>query len=169
MKYKITSFLFAIALIALAFYACEPDDLCENTVVTPRLVVRTYSAASPTTVSPVNNLLVYGEGSSLVLSYTSLDSLALPLKIDANSTTYVMVKNAVYNTSTGELASGSAATVTFTYDVENEFVSKGCGFKAVFKNLDAAVEDPANSWITNINILNSTVENESNAKVHIYH
>lgn len=168
MKNKTLVFGVVFVISILAFYACESDDLCENAVVTPSLVARTVRGTS-SEITPVSNLLIYGEGKNQPLSFATADSIVLPLKIKSNSTTYIMVKDAVLNTSTGGLTSGTVATVTFNYETEEQFVSKSCGFKVIFKNLSATVQNPSISWITNVNIINTSVENESNAKVYIHH
>lgn len=172
MKFKsfsIVRLLTISLLVILAILACEPDDLCDQSPVTPSLVVRMYNASSTSTTSKVTNLLVYGEGNSKALSYSTTDSLALPLKVSSPSTTYVMIKNAVYNSTTGAVTSGSVATVTFTYDIEQKFVSKACGFQAIYKNLTVSVENASSSWMSSITVNNTTVENESSAQVYMYH
>ncbi len=159
----------ASMLIITAFWACESDELCEHSVNTPRLVVRFHNASSTSNTKTVNNLIVYGEGNNTILTNASTDSIALPLKVEALSTTYVMISDAVYNTASGTITSGNVATITFTYNIEEEFVSRACGIKAIYNTLSATVENAGSSWIKSINIKNTNVRNESSAQIQLYH
>lgn len=154
---------------ALSLGACESDELCENTINTPRLIVRFKDESNQTKTKTVSNLIVYGRDNTSILSNASLDSLALPLKVSEPSTTYVMVSDASYDSSTGTITSGSVATVTFTYEIKQEFVSKACGFKVTYGTVSATLENASDSWIQSIEIKNTTVNNESSAQIYLYH
>lgn len=156
-------------LVLMVFWACESDDLCDRPVNTPRLVVRFHDVNDASSVKPVNNMIVYGKDSNLILTNATTDSIVLPLKIEALSTTFVMVSDAVYDTASSTITSGNVATVTFTYGVEEEFVSKACGFRVVYNTLKASVESSDDSWIKSVNVKNTNVRNESSAQIHLYH
>ncbi|MDO5104596.1 DUF6452 family protein [Capnocytophaga sp.] len=160
----------ALLLTGLAtLSSCESDELCEHKVNTPRLIVRFHNEKSVSNTKVVDNLIVYGEGNDLILTNASTDSIALPLKIEKPSTTYIMVSNSVYDANSGTITSGNVATVTFTYNIEEEFVSRACGIKVVYNTVSATVENIGNSWIKSINIKNTNVRNESNAQIHLFH
>lgn len=162
-------FIIVLVLGISVFMSCESDDLCEHTVNTPRLVVRFYDANNTANPKPVENLIVYGKDNDLILTNATIDSVALPLKVSELTTTFVMVSDAVYDTASSTITSGNVATVTFTYGVEEEFVSKACGFRAVYNTLKTLVEPPNASWIKSVNVKNTNVRNESNAQIHLYH
>lgn len=167
---KITLGLFSsLMLLCVFFWSCESDDLCEHTVNTPRLVVRFYDANATSTTKPVNKLLVYGKDNPTILTNTTTDSVAFPLKVTSLSTTYVLVSDAEYNTASSTLTSGNVATITFTYNIEEEFVNKACGMKVVYNTLSATVENAGSSWIKSVNIKNTNVKNESTAQIQLYH
>ena len=110
----------------------------------------------------VANLTVYGEGNTTPLvSNTTLDSLALPLRLES-PTTYLF-QTVVSGTTT------STATLTLTYTPEQTFVSKACGVKITYNTLSATIQDASNSWLKGLNIKNTTVDNEKRAHIHLYH
>lgn len=166
---KIPVGLIFFITLSVFFIACESDDLCEHSVNTPRLVLRFYDTNSKTTIKRVDNLIVYGEGQNTILTNTTTDSIALPLKVGTTTTTYVMIENAEFDATSGTITSGNVATVTFTYGVEEEFVSKACGFKILYNALKVSVENSDSSWIKSINIKNTNIKNESSAQVQFYH
>lgn len=166
---KIIGSLLFFGLCFGIFLSCESDELCDKPVNTPRLIVRFYDANATSTVKSVDNLIVYGEGTNTILTNTTTDSLALPLKVTNPVTTYVLVSNAEFDATSGTITSGNVATVTFTYGIEEEFVGKACGFKVVYNTLSATVEDIGNSWIKSVNIKNTSVKNESSAQIQLYH
>ncbi|MDO4782917.1 MAG: DUF6452 family protein [Capnocytophaga felis] len=161
--------IIVLVLMLMIFGACESDDLCDRPVNTPRLVVRFHDANDVSSAKPVNNMIVYGKDSNLILTNATTDSIVLPLKIETLSTTFVMVSDAVYDTASSTITSGNVATVTFTYGVEEEFVSKACGFRVVYNTLKASVENSNDSWIKSVNVKNTNVKNESSAQIHLYH
>ena len=82
--------------------------------------------------------MVEGNTTPLV-SNTTLDSLALPLRLES-PTTYLF-QTVVSGTTT------STATLTLTYTPEQTFVSKACGVKITYNTLSATIQDASNSWL----------------------
>ncbi len=155
-------FISFLILSLSALISCESDDLCDHNVNTPRLVVRFYNQNNTRTPFSVANLTVYGEGNTTPLvSNTTLDSLALPLRLES-PTTYLF-QTVVSGTTT------STATLTLTYTPEQTFVSKACGVKITYNTLSATIQDASNSWLKGLNIKNTTVDNEKRAHIHLYH
>ncbi|GJH39469.1 hypothetical protein RCZ04_00190 [Capnocytophaga sp. HP1101] len=157
---KILPILLLITLLGAV--GCESDDLCDHSVNTPRLVVRFYNQNNTRTPFSVANLTVYGEGNTTPLvSNSTLDSLALPLKLES-PTTYLF-QTVVSGTTT------STATLTLTYNSEQSFVSKACGIKITYNTLSATIQDANTSWLKGLNLKNTTVDNEKRAHIHLYH
>ncbi|AEK22730.1 DUF6452 family protein [Capnocytophaga canimorsus] len=161
--------ILTLLLIFSAITACEPDDLCEHKVTTPQLILRLKDTDKPTKTKAAEKLLVYGKDQKQILSFTTTDSLALPLKISEPQTTYLLVKDATFDANSGTITSGEIAIITFSYQPEEQFVSKGCGFKVVYHNLKVAVEDPTSVWIKSVRINKTDIEDEKKAQVTIYH
>lgn len=159
---KRTIFILFITVLFSAFIGCESDDLCDHTVNTPRLVVRFYHQNNTRTPFSIANLTVYGQGNSTPLvSSVTIDSLALPLRLES-PTTYLF-QTVVSGTTT------STATLTVSYTSEQSFVSKACGIKITYNTLSASIENSNSSWLKGLSIKNTTVDNEKKAHIHLYH
>ena len=150
-----------LSFISLLVSSCEKDDFCIDPI-TPNMIIRFYDAMNPIQTKSVSNLSVQPEGYDDLYSNVNIDSLLLPLD--------VMTNEIVYNLS----SEGTQDILTITYEVEEEFVSRSCGFKAVFRNV-IITSDPSNEWILgltesgNNSVTISTIEDESSAHVQIYH
>lgn len=150
-----------LSFVSLLVSSCEKDDFCIDPI-TPNMIIRFYDATNPTETKSVSNLSVQPEGYEDIYSNVSIDSLLLPLN--------VMNNEIVYNLS----SDGNQDILTITYDVEEKFVSRSCGFKAIFRNV-IVTSDPSNEWILgltesgNNTVTISTIEDESAAHIQIYH
>lgn len=150
-----------LSFVSLLVSSCEKDDFCIDPI-TPNMIIRFYDATNPTETKSVSNLSVQPEGYEDIYSNVSVDSLLLPLNVMSNEI--------VYNLS----SDGNQDILTITYDVEEKFVSRSCGFKAIFRNV-IVTSDPSNEWILgltesgNNTVTISTIEDESAAHVQIYH
>ena len=58
----------------------------------------------------------------------------------------------------------------FNYMRENIYINRACGFKTIYTTLSAIEDDnePVD-WIINLDVLNTTVENENQAHITIFH
>lgn len=150
-----------LSFVSLLVSSCEKDDFCIDPI-TPNMIIRFYDATNPTETKSVSNLSVQPEGYEDIYSNVSIDSLLLPLNVMSNEI--------VYNLS----SDGNQDILTITYDVEEKFVSRSCGFKAIFRNV-IVTSDPSNEWILgltesgNNTVTISTIEDESAAHIQIYH
>ena len=92
------------------------------------------------------------------------NSISIPLNSLTTETVYKLKKN----DTGGATANNEIATFTISYDTEEEFVSRSCGFKIIFKNV--AFSSSTNSWITDFTpttIIN--LDDQSEAHVQIFH
>lgn len=158
--------IFLLGILCGFFIACENDDLCADTVVTPNFVVRIHDKNIKRQTKIAQNLLAYGQGNPLPLLFASTDSLALPLKMLENESHFVLVKDATIDAN-GNLTAGETTTLSISYTPQQQFLSKGCGFRVVFKNL--SVQTSPNSWISSVKLLNTQLENDKKAILHIYY
>lgn len=162
---KILFGLFAI-LFALAFFNCEPDDICEQgTPTTPRLIIEFYDNASPTTLKSVTNLSIVANGMTTGILYNS-SKIQVPLKTDVNSVTYNFILN-----STTTTPAPIIDNLTINYTRNDIFISRACGYKTQFKlndNPDGIILNTPKNWIKEINIQKITIENENETHVKIY-
>lgn len=152
---------FFLLLITLLVSSCEKDDFCIDPI-TPNMIIRFYDATNPLETKAVTDLSVNPEGLEDLYTSTSLDSILIPLDVTSNQI--------IYNFSTGT----NIDVLTIDYEVEEVFVSRSCGFKAIFNNV-TITSDPSNDWILGLTtsldntITITTIENESAAHVQIYH
>jgi len=126
------------------------------------MIIRFYNATNISQIKPVTDLSINPVGYDDIYSIENLDSIVLPLDVTSNQI--------IYNFSTGS----NQDIITIDYDVEEVFVSRSCGFKAIFNNL-TVTSDLSNDWIIGLTetlentITITTIENESAAHLQIFH
>lgn len=171
-----------LILLLIVITSCEKDDICaETTPTTPKLILRFYDITSQEDTKSVNGLRVTGlddnneEVDIPSLNLVTTDSINLPLLTDANATKFTFHKDfAIDNNGTpddisDDIILGNPDIVTVSYQREDIYVSRACGFKTIFNNLTISVELDGDNWIINSEIINSIVENETTAHVKIFH
>lgn len=161
----LTSFI--LVVIVSLFTSCERDDICaEATVTTPKLVIEFFDADNPSDSKNIRNLAVREIEKDTALLFNSTSSITIPLKTDAIETSYVFNLNALAD------SGGLVDTLTFSYATEELYVSRACGFKVNFIDLRAELEreEPnPESWIRDIEIRETIIENESETHLFIYY
>ncbi|OUS21657.1 hypothetical protein A9Q93_00245 [Nonlabens dokdonensis] len=161
--------LFVLTLLS---NSCEKDDLCTpEQAVTPRLVIEFKDAINPLEEKVVERIQVQEIGStdfapldsdgSLVLTNTS--TISLPLRTDSATTSYnlILTKENITNSD----------NINFNYTLNEEYVSRACGFRVIYNNL-VAVQTPESSgdnWIDRIVVIESNVTNNTDIHVQILH
>ncbi len=168
--------LFVVTFLTVII-SCEKDDICTDTNAdTAQLVIRFYDVADTDALKAVTNLLIVGENNSLTYGVESTrDSIAIPLRILEDNTSYTLIKdyeindNGTPNDTTDDFATGNEDNITVNYVNNQVYISKACGFKNVFENVNFNVTSDTDNWILNTTIENNTIENSNNAHVHIYH
>lgn len=151
----------------LSIISCESDDICTDKVITPRLIIRVYDKNTPTQVKPVNNFLVIGKDApnNEAIQFTTTDSIAVPLKMLSEETSFFLVKDA--QVTNGVLTAGQQTELKIQYQPKTVFLDKGCGYRVVFENLSAQILGV--SWIDSVRVLVNHLEDESKAIIHIYY
>ena len=150
-----------LTLIALLVSSCEKDDFCIEPI-TPNMVIRFYNATNITQTKSVEDLSVTPEGFDELYSNANLDSILIPLDVTSNQI--------IYNLS----SESNIDIITINYDIEEVFVSRSCGFKAIFNNV-SVTSDVSNDWIIGLTetlentITIPTIDNETAAHVKIFH
>ncbi|QSW89775.1 MULTISPECIES: DUF6452 family protein [Flavobacterium] len=148
---KIVAFLL---LFTFGLSSCEKDDICDaNTPTTPRLVIKFFDIADPATPKNVLNLKVVGQGgdaNGIVFNKSAAgdakylangNTISIPLKIDADSTTYSFI----YNAASTDPTAINTDVITFNYTRQNVYVSRACGFKTIF-TLNSRTNPDRNTW-----------------------
>lgn len=133
--------------------ACDQDDICVETL-TPKLIIRFYDSNNITNFKEVPSLNVWVDGKDTIINNQTLDSIAIPLDINNPQT--------VYNFR----SENSVDQLTVTYNVNEVYVSRSCGFIANYSELDA---NASNAWIDEVLTIQTTIENENAAHIQIRH
>ena len=136
----------AILIVFTLFSGCIKDDFCIDPI-TPNLVISFYDNDNPDNLKRTTDLTVWAEGKEELYTNASLDSILIPLDPAIDMT--------VYHLSLADVED----EITITYIRKEVFVSRSCGFKYNFENLEVPIN--TNNWILDIQITNQTVEDET--------
>lgn len=168
MKSSMRSVLLILAIVLSM--SCERDDICIDEV-TPKLIIRFYDFENPELFKDVANLKVNIEGveedyaNETITTLT--DSISLPINVVGNQTRYILTLQE--NEILGQEENSDIVEITYTQ--EDLFVSRPCGYKAVFNGVEIEVEEDGENWIDDIVPQSDPLDinNESAAHVKIYH
>lgn len=179
---KYTKFITPIIIIIALVFSCEKDDICaEETQTTPQLVIRFYDVNDTDETQTVLGLLAYGlDDMNIPFGFqnegvSTRDSIAIPLPLDTNTFSFVLHEdyevddNDTPDDTTDDTVLGNPDTITVTYEPEDVFVSRACGFKTVYNNITFTVTPDAENWIANSEIVINNVENQNAAHVQVFH
>jgi hypothetical protein len=151
------TYIVAFFMLFQLFSSCEKDDICLEPT-TPKLNIRFYDTNQTTDVKAVEHFsLTALPGQQIVIQDENTDSISIALNVNENSSKFIFINN------------NNTDTVVFQYEREFVFVSKSCGYKCIFKNLQANVITDPDNWIKNKEILNSEITVDTVAHVKIYH
>lgn len=172
---KKTLSIILILSIFINFSSCERDDICVDGD-TPLLIVGFFDIDDTTNFKEVNSLRIRALDNNTIVadefgSFGFLDrsnvtdSIFLPLRTDNSTTTFEFILNSAGNEETGNID-----TLSFSYDVGEQFISRGCGFVANYNNLDTIRTLNSEDWIRQIRILEPNIENNpTSIHVQIFH
>lgn len=173
-----------MSLIGLMFYfqSCEKDDICEeNTPKTPFLVINFFDFDNRDIPKAVTNLTLVAEEfleteNHIPLSFNMVSQIKIPLKINADVTTYYMTIN------TGNEIETLINTdkLTFQYNRQDVYISRACGFKTYFDfdvlNPILVSEAPTspnfptvNLWIKDHTFINTSINNDNEIHLHFFY
>ncbi|AZQ43762.1 DUF6452 family protein [Nonlabens ponticola] len=160
-----------IALIGLSTSSCERDDLCiPEDDTTPRMIVIFTDRLNPSERKDVASLRVNevdrDEFAPLnrdgATSLTQVDSIALPLRSDQGLTDFTFIQSLNQVDSFDDVA--------FEYEVDQEYISRACGFKSVYENLITTLQPNADDpWIDSIIVLETEINDNQDIHVEIRH
>jgi|SRR5690606_13455835 len=160
-----------IGFLLVYVSSCEKDDICVEGD-TPLLVLGFFDINDTTASKNVPALRVREIVLDTVLNSfadrTNLDSIGVPLRSGATSTSFVLFHNSRDEAETGaELGNGD--TLTITYTVREAFISRACGFVAHYDDLEVDLPESADNWIRDISVVQQTIENSNNIHVKIFY
>lgn len=177
-----------LMLMLVGNYSCERDDLCPaSTQTTARLVIEAFDVSIPDDSKNIFGLRIEGigddgEGIGVLEDFNviSASTLILPLRTDADETKYKLHRdfsinnNGTPDDTSDDFEEGNEDIITITYIRDDVFVSRACGFKTVFNNVQITTnaEDlDDDEWIRSIQTENDNqiIENEAEAHFILLH
>jgi hypothetical protein len=171
----------ALFVLFICVLSCEKDDICPaDTPTTPRLFLEFYDNSNQENLKNITGLRVQGIDNEDVLdgyNVQTTNNVLLPLITTANLTQYRFHKNyAVNNNGTPEdpsddFITGNEDILSITYDTEEVYVSRACGFKTIFTNIDITIESDSDNWILSreATTINQIIIDETTAHFKIFH
>ena len=147
-------YLLIIGIVIIAFASCEKDSICTDTT-TPFLTIRFYDYDNPDETKSVSSFTAWAIDKDSVYTNEATDSISIPLDLNEDFTLY-------------KFASGDTIdNVDFNYLRSSVFVGRSCGYKTIYEDFETS--NYSTNWIKNIEIINTIIENDTSAAVHIYH
>jgi hypothetical protein len=152
--------------ILISFLSCEKDEICIDPI-TPHLIIRFYDATNPTVLKTVANIQIKNIDIDSIYNtnIVASDSIAIPLNVNQDSSTYVLSINS------NDTALINSDTITVNYSRQAVFVSRSCGFKTVFNEATVHLTTDSDNWIKTIATVDfpENITNETKAHVKILH
>jgi len=154
--------------ILLAFAGCTRDDICpEETATTPLLQIQFNDISDRTQSKAVTALRVLiNDADTLEVYLGESDTLVgIPLNTLATVSSFQLIANS------NDTIAINTDIITFRYSTEDIYVNRACAFKIIYNDFDVEVvqETGSNNWIQDITILNTTLEDETDAHLTIFH
>jgi hypothetical protein len=145
---------------------CTRDDICDpGTAVTPLLIITFKDNSNIIQAKNVTGLSVRKNDvdSTLVLRITEpTDSIAIPLDTETDITELLFILNDDENEETT-----NGDRLSFTYQREETYVNRACGFKTTYSELTTELEDDTDNWITSFQLLQTNITDEIEAHLSI--
>ena len=155
--------LLSLALGVFTLSSCEPDDICLAEEAPFLTVQLRYEDDRTTELKDTIFYQAYntegdiiGEGSMLGKS-----TFNLPIQVTGDNTIkYILQQGSNYRTRVSGTTDyiehiAKKDEMLVTYDVDNKYDSKACGFGIFFKDANLTT---SNEWIIDSQILNSTID-----------
>jgi hypothetical protein len=98
--------------------------------------------------------------------YLKVKIIYCPLQTHLDNTNYVFLKNYTSDTV------NNYDLIRFNYMRQEEYISRACGFRVQYTQLDATLEiSPTTNWIQSIEIVNDSINilRPNDTHLHIYH
>ena len=145
---------------------CERDDICiEEIQESPDLIILMLDLENKTERKVPSGFSILAIGNNEELpSRGSLDSIALPLKIQENIVQFEFVINS-------GTQDENIDTLQINYGRFDNFINSACGFRSnyILEKLPVTILNPGNNWIKGFTILRDTISDETNAHLGILH
>ncbi|MEM7087060.1 MAG: DUF6452 family protein [Bacteroidota bacterium] len=154
--------------LLLVFAGCTRDDICpEETATTPLLQIQFKDITDRTQSKTVSALRVLiNDADTLEVYLGESDTLVgIPLNTLATVSSFQFIANSNDDTTVNN------DIITFRYSTEDIYVNRACAFKTIYNDLEVDLEPEtgSNNWIQDLTLLKTTVEDETEAHLTIFH
>ena len=114
------------------------------------------------------------QGHETIVFNTNTNAIALPLLIGdegvITTSRFILEKDTDLRLDEDDTTNSDVDIIEISYTTEFVYVSRACGYKSIFNNVDINIEATDGSfWINNIEVLETTIENENTVHVSILH
>lgn len=158
-----------IFMVVLTFAGCTRDDICpEDTPTTPLLVIEFRDNNDRDNTKAVEDLLIYvnnTDSTQVTASAINDTTVSIPLDTETDLSSFLFEFNSTSDTDS------NFDTISFNYSRGEEYINRACGFKVIYTDFFVVLEEEAaaGNWILDYEILNTTIDNESEVHLTIYH
>ncbi len=147
-----------IILLIIIIVGCEKDDFCTAEDMGSKLILKFKNTSNQHDI-PKDSLTVWAMNKDTLYHKIVSDSIAIPLNPVKNTTTYNF-----------SISKDEISKLTISYQTKDEFVSRSCGYRILFENLNISKVKMPKSWINSISKTNiSSIKNQKNAHLTIYY
>lgn len=156
-------------IIGCVLSACERDDICAaNTPTTPLVQISFFDVVNRSNTKAIN-VNIREINSERFISYTDETIISVPLRTDTTATTYIFTKNP--GIEDAEEDPENSDRITFTYNVNEVYIERACGFKVTYNALGVqpGASDDDDRWISSANVTNNIIVDDSTSHVSIFH
>ncbi len=158
--------LILICIVLSCIVSCTKDDICEEgTPTTPLLVIEFKDVNNQTENKAVEDLKIRLTDTDNTEVYvgTSDTLISIPLNTEATFTEYQFIVNSTDETNM------DTDLVTFNYSREDIYINRACAFKVIYNDFSTNVEGETSNWIQLFTVLKTTIEDETEAHLTIFH
>ena len=130
-------FCIILGIISLIL-GCTKDDICSGeTLTTPLLVIQFRDINNRLEAKQVSSLqiLLNNTDSTEVISSLSDTIVFIPLNTEANLSEFIFIQNSASETDS------NADNILFSYDRQEIYENRACGFKVNYSNLSLEVAE----------------------------
>ncbi len=173
MKKILFTNVLTIAAFAVTLTACEKDDICGATEsTTPKYLIEFYDYEDQD-IAKNGIVEAYVAGREDEIIQSTSNQLSLPLKLDQQETTWILLIKTAQDQETIELRD----TLTLKYRVNTFYLNKACGYISTFSLLQDGTSPLLNgksntttgNWIKQYVTETNEIENEEEAHFKIYY
>jgi hypothetical protein len=157
-----------LALLATILQGCTRDDICpEETPTTPLLMVEFKDISNRLESKAVSSFRVLVNDADTLEVYlgTSDTLVGIPLNSQA------MISEFQFITNSNDTLISNTDIIKFTYTTQDIYINRACAFKSIYNELEVELETGLgiNNWIRDFTVLKTTIEDDTEAHLTIFH